>query len=361
MGSDGAALRIAVISTGGVGTEAIRAIARRDDLVLTGVWVHSPDKVGVDAGELARSESLGVTATGDLGDIIDAAPDCVVYAASGPELDAGAVPDYVRLLCAGINVVTTSSPGLVFPQAWIPDFAAKVQAAAIEGGASLYASGLEPGFAGDHLAVLLSTLSSTITSIRTQEIFDYSDYPNTFMMFDVFGFGRPMDFTPLMSLGGSQRFAWGPPVQFVAHALGVELDDIVETYERVEAPRQLEVAAGTIAAGTCGAIRMETIGVVDGQPAIVIEHVNRMAADIAPQWPVAARDGTYRVIIEGTPSLTCELTIGDSESPSDDGMIATAMRVINAIPYVVQAQPGILTALDLPITAPLRPFRTAQA
>jgi hypothetical protein len=361
MGSDAGVLHVAVISSGGVGTEAIRAIARRDDLRLTGLWVHSPDKVGLDAGVLAGIDALGAVATGVLDEIIDTAPDCVVYAASGPELDAAAVRDYTRLLRAGINVVTTSSPGLVFPPAWIPRFAEAVGVAAVEGGASLYASGLEPGFAGDHLAVLLSTLSSTITSIRTQEIFDYSSYPNTFMMFDVFGFGRPMDFTPLMSLGGSQRFAWGPPVHFVAHALGVELDDIAETYERVEAPRRLEVAAGTIEEGTCGAIRMETIGLVGAEPAIVIEHVNRMAADIAPQWPVAARDGIYRVIIEGTPSLTCELTIGADGSASVDGMVATTMRVVNAIPYVVDAPPGIHTALDLPITAPRRPFVVRHA
>jgi hypothetical protein len=361
MEPDTGALRVAVIASGGVGIEAIRAIARRADLTLAGLWVHSPDKVGLDAGILAGIGALEVHATADLADIIAMKPDCVVYAASGPDLDSAAVRDYTRLLRAGINVVTTTSPGLVFPQAWIPSFAEEVRLAAVDGGASLYASGLEPGFAGDHLAVLLSTLSSTISSIRTQEIFDYSAYPNTFMMFDVFGFGRPMNFTPLMSLGGSQRFAWGPPVHFVAHALGVELDDIAETYERVEAPRRLEVAAGVIEEGTCGAIRMETIGLVGGEPVIVIEHVNRMAVDIAPHWPVAARDGTYRVIIEGTPSLTCELTIGDSGSASVDGMIATTMRVVNAIPYVVAAQPGIHTALDLPITAPRRPFVARQA
>jgi hypothetical protein len=159
-----------------------------------------------------------------------------------------------------------------------------------------------------------------------------------------------------MSLGGSQRFAWGPPVEFVAHALGVELDDIAETYERSATPRELRVAAGTIAAGSCGAIRMETIGVVDGQAAIVIEHVNRMAPDLAPEWPTATRDGTYRISIEGTPSLSCELTIGAPDSATVDGMIATTMRVVNAIPYLVAAPPGIHTALDLPLTAPRRPF-----
>ena len=56
-------LRTVVWSTGGVGANAIDAIRRRSDLELVGVWVHSPDKVGKDAGELARGEPLGVSAT----------------------------------------------------------------------------------------------------------------------------------------------------------------------------------------------------------------------------------------------------------------------------------------------------------
>jgi hypothetical protein len=101
---------------------------------------------------------------------------------------------------------------------------------------------------------------------------------------------------------------------------------------------------------------METIGIVNGKPAIVIEHVNRMAPDLAPEWPTAARDGTYRILIEGDPDVSCELTLGSAESASVDGMVATTMRVVNAVPYVVAAQPGIVTALELPITAPHQPF-----
>jgi hypothetical protein len=349
-------LRVAVISTGGVGSNAVRAVTRRSDLELGGVWVHSPDKAGTDAGVLAGTDPIGLAATGDLEDIVALAPDCAIYAASGPDLDASAVADYVRLLNAGINVVTTTSPGLVCPQAWIPDFERQVRAAALAGRATMYASGLEPGFAADHLVVLLSTLSNTIKSVRTQEIFDYSSYPNTFMMFDVFGFGRHLDYTPIMSMGGTQKFAWGPAVQLVSDAMHVTLDDVAETYDRALTPRELTVAAGTIPAGTCGAIRMETIGIVNGKPAIVIEHVNRMAPDLAPEWPTAARDGTYRILIEGDPDVSCELTLGSAESASVDGMVATTMRVVNAVPYVVAAQPGIVTALELPITAPHQPF-----
>ena len=195
-------------------------------------------------------------------------------------------------------------------------------------------------------------MSESITSVRTQEIFRYDEYPVTFMMFDVFGFGKPMDYTPLMSYDGAQLTTWGPPVRMVAHALGVELDGIRETYERRVTDRTLEVAAGVIEAGTVGAIRMETIGVVDGRDAIVIEHVNRMADDIAPDWPTADRDGTYRIVFEGNPGMQCEMTVGTAETASAEGMVATTSRIVNAIPYVVDAPAGLVSSLDLPLTLP---------
>lgn len=216
-------LRVAVISTGWISSLSIRTIVRRPHLDLIGVWVHSAEKVGRDAGEIVGLGPIGVTTTGDLDDIIAAKPDCVVYGAASAEMDAAAVRDYVRLLAAGLNVVTTNTPGMMFPDRWIPQLADQVRAAALSGGATIYTSGIEPGFAGDQFAVLLSTLSNTIRSIRAQEIFDYSAYPNRDLMIDAMGFGRPLDFTPLLELEGAQQFAWGPPIGLVAKALGVEL------------------------------------------------------------------------------------------------------------------------------------------
>ncbi|PEG36967.1 dihydrodipicolinate reductase [Mycolicibacterium agri] len=333
---------------------SIRAIVRRPHLDLVGVWVHSTEKVGRDAGEIVGLGPIGVITTGDLDDIIGSKPDCVVYGAASAKMDAAAVADYVRLLTAGLNVVTTNTPGMMFPDKWIPQLADQVRAAALSGGATIYTSGIEPGFAGDQLAVLLSTLSNTIRSIRAQEIFDYSAYPNRDLMIDAMGFGKPLDFTPLLELEGAQQFAWGPPIGLVAKALGVELEKVTEAYERVLTPRDLHVACGAIPAGTCGAVRAETTGFVDGHPVITIEHINRMAPDLAPQW-ASAPNGTYRLIIDGQPHIRCDLNLGTEDTPESanaNAMEATAMRVVNAIPYVVEAAPGIATSLDLPITAP---------
>jgi hypothetical protein len=347
-------LRVAVISTGGIGSLAIPAIARRDDLELVGVWVHSPEKTGKDVGDVLDIGPLGVTTTNSFDDIIALKPDCAVYAASAPEMDAAAVVDYEKLLTGGVNIVTTTTPGMIFPGGWFPEFATRVQNAAVAGGVSAYTSGIEPGFAADHLPVLLSTLCTTIKSIRTQEIFDYSEYPVTYWMFDAMGFGMPMNYTPLLALPGSQQYAGQPVVSLVAKALGIEFDEVTESYERAPAPRDIQVASGLIKAGTCGAVRFQVSGVINGEPVVTVEHVNRMAQDLAPEW-AQAENGTYRIIIEGEPKMRCELKLGEDDLPktaNDAGMLATCMRAVNAIPYVVDAQPGIVTSLDLPITAP---------
>ena len=316
------------------------------------MWVHSPEKVGRDAGELAGVDPIGVTATDDVDAILAEGVDCVVYAAQGPEQDAGSVPDYVRLLSAGVNVVTTSSWALLYPPTYEPTWRAQLEAAAADGAASLYASGIEPGFAADQLPILLTTMSNTIRSIRSSEIAMYDTYPVTFMMMDVMGFGRPPDHDAMLGLPGSILSAWAPGINLIASALGVELDEIREEFDRVVSDRTFEVACGTIEAGTVGAIRTQAIGVVDGRDAIVIEHVNRMAADLAPEWPTAERDGLYRITIEGDPDIICEMAAGDPQHASPGAMVATAMRVVNAVPYVVDAPSGLVTSLDLPITAP---------
>lgn len=349
-------LRIVVWSTGWIGSIAIAAVHGRPDLELVGVWVHSSEKVGSDAGELAGIGPIGVRATGDAETLLALSPDCVVYAASGPDRDVGAVPDYVRLLRAGVNVVSVSTPSLVYPPAYDPARTVQLTEAAEAGRTSFYSSGIEPGFAADELPLLLATQSRSITSIRSSEIFLYHEYPVVFMMRDVMGFGMPMEYEPLLAMSGAQTQAWGPSVQLVGAALGAEIERIEERYDRRAIDRTITTACGPIEVGTCGAVRAETIGVIDGREAIVIEHVNRMTPDIAPEWPIGDVDGTYRIRIEGDPAINCDMSVGDPGSPTAGAMTVTAMRVVNAIPYVVAADPGLISSLDLPLTLPCSAF-----
>jgi hypothetical protein len=351
--------RVVAWSTGGVGVAAIDAIRRRPDLELVGVWVHSPDKVGKDAGELAGGEMTGVTATNDADSLIALKPDCVVYAASGPERDAAAVRDYLRLLAAGINVVSTSSTSLVYPPAYFaPDWYYQLDAAAKAGDASFYGSGIFPGFASDQLALLMATQSKNIRSITASEVALNDHYPVADVMMDGMGFGRPLDFEPMLKTPGFIEMAWKAPIYLMAEGLGAEVEEIRGTLDREFSARDIEVAFGTIPAGTCGAVRTRAAGVINGREAIVIEHVIRMARDVAPEWPRSESDATYRVDIVGDPDIHCEMTLGEAEGHGAGraAMTSTAMRVVNAIPYVVDAPPGLLSSLDIPMTLPRHAF-----
>jgi 2,4-diaminopentanoate dehydrogenase len=343
--------RVVVWSTGGIGSIAIRAIHQRPNLDLVGVWVHSPEKNGKDAGDLANGDPIGLAATNDADALIALKPDCVVYAASGPERDALAIPDYVKLLSAGINVVTTSTTRLVNPHAYEPaEWRDQLAVAAKEGQVSLYASGIEPGFAADYLPLVLTTQSSQIEKIHSYEIGLYDDYGVPDIMSDALG-----------AIAGE----WQGQLRLVADALGVEIQEVRETFDRAVTNRTLEVAMGTVEAGTCGALRMQAIGMVDGREAIIIEHVTRLASDVAPDWPTLPNALGYRVVITGTPDIDCTIdaTLRDRKKAGIVGMtsgagamVATAMRVVNAIPYVVAAEPGLRSSVDLPLTIPRGAF-----
>ncbi len=345
--------RVVQWATGGAGSLALRALIDRPEFELIGVLVHSPAKQGVDAGELAGlGLPTGIRATRDAKALLALEPDCVSYMAHGETRARACIDDYCMVLDSGANVVTTSVPGLIYAPAFDVRARERLERACQSGGSSLFCSGIEPGFAGDLLPLTLATMSHEIESIRTQELFSYADYPVATTLFEVFGFGKPLGFEPPLSQPGVIRSAWGPPLQLLAAGLGFELEAIRESFAVAPAERAIEVAAGRIEAGTIGALRFEAIGVVGGRDVLVIEHVNRMHASVAPQWPRASRDGVYRVIIEGRPRLSCELAVGNPEDFSLQGMLATAMRAVNAIPYVCEAAPGLLSALELPITAP---------
>jgi len=64
------AYRVAVWSTGWIGSIAIGAAHRRTDMELVGVWVHSPEKEDRDAGELAGIGPIGLRATNDFDAIL---------------------------------------------------------------------------------------------------------------------------------------------------------------------------------------------------------------------------------------------------------------------------------------------------
>lgn len=154
----------------------------------------------------------------------------------------------------------------------------------------------------------LATQSKSIRRIHASEIALYDDYPVVETMMDGMGFGRPPDYTPMLAHPGAIGFQWGPGLRLIADGLGLKIEEIRENFDRVATDPDLHVAFGTAEAGTCGALRTQAIAVIDGREAIIIEHVNRLAADLAPEWGPGAQLPVYRVRIDGEPDIACDMT-----------------------------------------------------
>lgn len=345
-------LRIVAWSTGNVGRHVLAGIDAHPDLELVGLFVSSPEKAGRDAGELAGLGcSLGVKATQDAGSLLELGPDCIAHSAMADNRLGEALADLERFLTAGINVVSSGPVFLQYPAPGDP-MAAPLDRAAKEAGVSLWVNGVDPGFANDTLALVLTGISERIDEVRCLEILNYATYNQPMVLFDLMGFAQPMDHVPMLLQPGVLTMAWGSVVRQIAAGLGIELDSIEERSERVAAPADIEIDAGTVPAGTVAGLHFEVRGIRGGRPVVVLEHVTRLHDDLAPTWPQPAGQGCYRVVVTGEPNYTLDLQLlGSDGDHNTAGLKATAMRLVNAVPAVVAARPGLLTALDLPMVA----------
>jgi 4-hydroxy-tetrahydrodipicolinate reductase len=356
-------IKVAVWGPGSMGLIALRGVIDHPELELVGLVVHSDAKVGRDAGELCGIPETGVVATNDASAILNSDAEVIVYAAAANLRPAEAIADMAAALRAGKDVVSCSVVPLVFPSAVDAALTGDLERAAAAGGASFFNTGIDPGFANDILPLLLTGLSRTVESVRVTEMFNYGTYPDTGAVYEILGFGKPPEHQPFAATPGVFTFGWGPVLHQLAAGLGARIEHVDEHVERLATETGFDCPTGRIEAGTIAAMRSTLTAYVDGEPRLVVDHVSRMHDDMAPYWPqpviaVAPHDfghpgvtgrGAYRIEIEGSPTMRCELELAEGRDHGLGARVAGASRMVNAIPAVRRAAPGLLCALDLPL------------
>ncbi|MFV0495160.1 diacylglycerol kinase [Mycobacterium sp.] len=353
-------IRVAQVGTGNVGRPALAELIDNSAFELTGVCVSTQEKIGLDAAELCgpglrgaagTGVPTGVHAVGDLDALLATGPQCVVYCAMGDTRLPEAMADVMCILAAGVDVVG-ASPGLLqYPWGVMPDkYIDRVEAAAQQGKSSIFITGVDPGFVNDLIPFALAGTCRRIEQVRCLEIHDYAGYDGVEVM-HYMGFARPMDEVPMLLQPGVLSIAWGTAIRQLAAGLGIDVDRISESYQREPAPESFDIAVGHVAEGTLAALRFEICGMVGEHPAIVIEHITRLRPDLRPDWrQPAAGGGSYRVEITGEPSYAVDIVPKSSYGDHNHAAIAGAAgRIVNSIPAVLAAPPGIRTTLDLPL------------
>ncbi len=349
------AYRVIQWGTGNVGKHGLRLIVERPDFELAGVRVYNPDKVGVDAGDLLGSSPTGILATDDVEAILALDADCVAYSPLGGVLDGGkqAIEDITRLLESGKNVVSSAVEEHAYFRPDIRLNAAvgvgeRLQEACRKGGTSFFHIGINPGFAMDMWPITMSRLSRRIDHMRVTEIVDMSRYNSIHIVRNILGFGlRPDEPSPIdAAMGDVYQNPFYLCLRMIVDAIGVSLDDIRYSRETAVADHPLEIAVGTIEAGTVAATRFRLDGILHGRPVITLEWVWRIHEHAAPEWPTG--DARWLLHIDGDPAIDSEILLTTDEDARRPDSLAVAALVANAIPTVCRAEPGVLDNLVLP-------------
>ena len=172
--------RIIQWATGGVGRAAIQGIESHPELRLVGCWVHSPDKVGQDVGEICGGEPMGVTATDDIDALLGLEADCVLYSPIVADREL-----VVRILASGKNVVT--------PLGWFYPGSRDVsdlEAACSKADVTLHGTGIHPGGITERFPLMISAMSRNVTHVRAEEFSDIRTYGAPFVVGEIMGFGK---------------------------------------------------------------------------------------------------------------------------------------------------------------------------
>ena len=341
-------LKVIQWATGGVGRAAIEAIAAHPELELVGVWVHSDSKVGTDAGTLAGIEPLGVAATNDVDALLALGADCICYAALMP--DEALV---CRMLESGANVVTPL--GWVYPS---EKKSVALKAACEKGQSSLHGTGIHPGGITERFPLMVSALTSRITHVRSEEFSDIRTYGAPDVLRDIMLFGHPPEVSLTSPMVGLLGGGFRQSIQMIADELGFRIDDRIEgTNEVAVATAPIDTPMGVIEPGLVAAQRFTWTATVDGVP-VITARVNWLMGEehLDPAWDFGPAGERFEVAVTGDPDVLVTFKGYQPETVEEGlvrnpGITSTAHHCVSAIPYVVAAEPGIKTYLDLPLIA----------
>ena len=346
--------RVIVWGTGFVGAKVLRNLITHPAYDVVGVIVNDVEKVGRDIGELTGLPRVGLDASRDAADVLTREAHALCYFGPSALHMETNLANITAALRAGKNVVETTIGALQNPARAPESLRGAIEAACTDGGASYFSGGIDPGFGNDLLPLTLLGLCGRVDRVHTTEFLDAGSYPDQESL-AAMGLCSSLEQRALLDAPGLITSIWGGPLYMIAQALGVEVTDTIEHYERWAAREALEFSMGRVEAGQAAAHRIKLSGCVDGEERIVIDHVHRVVPEAAPDWPRPSSNPAHanRVEITGSPNMVQETVIADEFTGDGNagGCLSTGMRAVNAIPAVCAAAPGIVSTLDLPLVA----------
>jgi hypothetical protein len=345
--------RVVQWATGAMGKTCLRAVLDHPDMQLAGLWVSSAAKAGQDAGDIAHRPRTGILATRSVEDILAIQADVVIHAGLLQPPYGAHDENIARLLESGKNVLSIN--GYSHPGRWNPARRERLEAACLRGGTSLMGAGLNPGYIGEKIAVTATSICSEVRAIEITETVDCSAMRNPDYVFGVLGFNADPasidpnnpDWGPASALNGM----YADVLQAMAERLGWPLEEVRSEHELRASDERRVVSAGTIERGKVGSLvwrwRGHGGGSSSAQPLLGMTIIWTMEP-LLPHTPL------WTVAIDGSPGVRLHVDLErprDSRFRTSAEQLGVAGAVLNAIPVLCAAPPGVVT---MPLATPWR-------
>jgi 4-hydroxy-tetrahydrodipicolinate reductase len=327
----GQVLKVVHYGLGPIGQGIARLVNDQPALKIVGATDIDPDKAKKDLGVvLGLSHKLKVKVEENPARLLRGAKaDVAVLCTTS---SARLVKEQVlALVKRGMNVVTTCEE-LAYPTPDNKGVFREIDAAARKKKVSVLATGVNPGYAMDALALMLTAPCTHVKRVSVTRVVDAGT--RRLPLQRKVGAGLNLaQFRRAMTEKQVRHVGLVESVYMVGAGLGWTLDKVEETLEPAIAPRDLETEYLRIPAGNAAGIKQTARGYRDGLLAVSLDLQMYVGAD-------APRD---HVLIDGFPPI--DMTIAGGIA----GDTATAAMVVNCIPKLMAARPGLLTMRDVPL------------
>lgn len=324
-------IRIVHYGLGPIGAGIARVAAARENLEVVGAIDVDPAKVGKDVGDvIGLGRSLGIEISADAPKVLQSTRPDVVIHATGSHLP-GVAPQLRQAIEAGAHVISTCEE-LSFPFATNADLAAELDRIASQHQVAVLGTGINPGFAMDTLPLALTAVSQRVESIQMMRRQDAAR--RRLPLQRKVGAGLSEAEFAERARSGTVRHVGLPESAYaIAHGIGWTIQRLDDQIEPVIATKETRSAEIVVAPGQVLGVRQVTRGIVDGEPKITL----------VLEMYLGAENPHDHVVVEGVPRIDVLVNEGTH------GDLATAAILVNAIPSLLRAKPGLRIMEDLPL------------
>lgn len=324
-------VRVALVGLGPIGIETGKALASREDMALLGAADPAPDKAGRPLSSLLDGAFEGVTVSPGAAALYAQSAGSrsrsdVAVLCTGSRLHA-MLPQIEEAIAAGLHIVSTCEE-LAFPELRHAPMARQIDRKAKEKGVAVLGTGVNPGLVMDRLVLAVASACVRVDSVRVMRVVDAAKRRGPLRAKVGAGLTR-QEFDAGVASKKLGHVGLSESAAIIALGLGLAIDEITETIKPVLAERETDgVPAGCV-------LGLHQVALVQaGDEAKVVLDLT---------MAVGAADPADRIEIDGDPPIRLTVPGGFHGDRSTIG------TVVNALPFIVQARPGLHNVVTLPL------------